>query len=83
MALLNTLKRLVFFLAAVQLALADENVSEVEQEPMQEPSRGTSAKQLEEYEPDIVEVAGLKEEYGLEFDRNHMLGPITTKFVFD
>ena len=42
-----------------------------------------SAKQLEEYEPDIVHIPGLYETYGLEFDRNHMLGPITSQFVFD
>lgn len=38
---------------------------------------------MEEYEPDIVYIPGLKETYGIEFDRNHMLGPITTEFVMD
>ena len=38
---------------------------------------------LEDYEPDIVHIPDLKENYGIEFDRNHMLGPVSTAFVME
>ena len=30
-----------------------------------------------------MKISGLQEVYGIEFDRNHMLGPITTQFIME
>ena len=73
---MNTIKKIV----AGCLLLG--NITAQDQQGSEE-TNTPSAKQLEDYETDIVNIPGLHETYGIDFDRNHMMGPITTEFVME
>ena len=75
---MNTIKRLVFgaFLTlsaqvlptVVEAHEAADNVEHLPVDPVDESEPKVTAKPLEDYEANIEEIAGLKEQYGLEFD---------------